>query len=328
MKKKSRTIALGSIILYTSVLCIMSLFGSTAYFHFGDPQYTCVSCHEMAEVHSEWSQSAHSSMHCRNCHGGSLTLDIHAVESHLNRVVQHFTGDPEKPINLSEHDVMNIHQSCQNCHPNTFEQWQNSEHATTYAQIFLDEKHNNMEVPANDCLRCHGMFHEGSIENLMTPLDKEGPWELLDPKKNDLPTIPCLACHQVHTSETSSIAHFFDERAGSHFRADQLPYPDIFHKDEKIETSTDSRQRLCVQCHAPDATHQLGTSDDKTPAGVHQGLSCIDCHSPHRLSARESCNTCHSIDTNCKLDVEKMDTSFLHRSSKNDIHTVSCQDCH
>jgi len=329
MKKRIKSIIRTAILLYIPVVCIMFLLGSTTYFHFGDPQYTCVSCHEMDEVHALWEKSAHSSLHCRSCHGGSLTLDIHAIESHLNRVVQHFTGETDKTIKLSERDVMNIHNSCRDCHPNTFKQWQEGAHSTTYAQIFLNPAHNKKEVPASDCLRCHGMFHEGSIENLITPLDKDGPWTLVDPAISQQATIPCLACHQVHSDESSiSAAQFFDEREGLHFQADRLPKPDIFHNGNKVRTSTDSRQRVCVQCHAPDATHQSGTSDDKTPTGVHEGLSCIDCHSPHQLSAKESCNSCHSVQTNCKLNVETMDTTFFNPASKHDIHTVSCKDCH
>ena len=74
--------------LYCGVFIATSALGGLAYFHFGDPQQTCASCHEMTSVHSDWSVSSHRTVHCRNCHGGSLTLDVHAIESHLNRVVR------------------------------------------------------------------------------------------------------------------------------------------------------------------------------------------------------------------------------------------------
>jgi hypothetical protein len=32
--------------------------------------------------------------------------------------------------------------------------------------------------------------------------------------------------------------------------------------------------------------------------------------------------------SNCRLDVEKMDTTFASKTSKHDIHRVKCADCH
>ena len=64
------------------------------------------------------------------------------------------------------------------------------------------------------------------------------------------------------------------------------------------------------------------------PAGVHEGLSCLDCHTSHSNSAKASCATCHPSDSHCGLDVEKMDTSFLSTASKHNIHFVACGDCH
>ncbi len=42
---------------------------------------------------------------------------------------------------------------------------------------------------------------------------------------------------------------------------------------------------LCTQCHAPNAAHEAGSQDDRTPAGVHEGLSCIACHANHSNDA-------------------------------------------
>ncbi len=50
----------------------------------------------------------------------------------------------------------------------------------------------------DDWLRCHAMHFEGSIRDLVTPVDTHGPWRLLDSKLTDQPAIPCLACHQMH----------------------------------------------------------------------------------------------------------------------------------
>jgi len=331
---KIRHVLLGSAgvwVLYLVVIAASTALGGMTYFHFGNPQHTCASCHEMSGVHSDWSASAHRTLHCRECHGGSLTLDVHALRSHINRVVQHFTGDPARPIRLAERDVLRAHESCRNCHPQAYADWQSSRHTTTYERIFLHPDHNRAELPADDCLRCHGMFFDGEMAALVAPLNKTGPWKLKDPAKAAQPAIPCLACHQIHTpAGQSRPPHFYDRREQAYFTADLLPVATIRQAGQAVKVSLDPRQRLCVQCHAPSAKsgHQLGSSDDRTPVGVHAGLSCLDCHRAHTSSARDSCAACHPANSHCGLDVEKMDTTHLSLTSRHNIHSVACQDCH
>lgn len=333
MKRLPARFSLAALGLYAAVFVAASAVGSMSYFHFGNPQSTCASCHEMGANHADWSQSAHRSLHCRHCHGGSLTLNIHALEAHVNRVVQHVAGDLSQPIRLAERDVLHAHQSCQACHPQSFADWQSSRHATTYARIFLDPEHNKAEQLADDCLRCHGMFYHRGIGELVTPLDTKGPWTLQDPAKATHPAIPCLACHQIHTSASEAPptrVHFYDCRDERYFAATSLPAPEMKDGDRPIRRTTDARARLCTQCHAPSLSqfHRPGTGDDRTPRGVHEGLSCLDCHRPHTMSARASCSSCHAKKSNCGLDVEKMDTTFFNQASRHDIHTVACRDCH
>ena len=90
----------------------------------------------------------------------------------------------------------------------------------------------------------------------------------------------------------------------------------------------DRRQALCYQCHAPLSSAQVGSGDDRTAMGVHEGLSCLACHQKHAQLTRASCSTCHPRLSNCGLDVEKMDTTFANLKSKHDIHWVKCIDCH
>lgn len=314
--------------LYGGVFLVSTALGGLAYFHFGDPHTTCASCHEMTGVHSAWSASSHASVHCRACHGGALTLDLHALRSHVNRVVRHFAPAEDPVIRLKPEHVLAVHASCRSCHPQAFADWQSSKHATTYARIFLDPAHNRLEPPAADCLRCHGMFFPGDIADLVTPTRDARGWALTRTETATQPAIPCLACHQVHAAATGSIASFYDRRERAHVPSSLLPVPAVFRGDQPVKVSRDPRQRVCLQCHAPDAAHQLGTSDDRTPAGVHAGLSCRDCHGSHATTAPASCGACHPADSHCGLDVEKMDTTFLSPSSRHNIHTVSCTDCH
>jgi hypothetical protein len=318
-----------SVVLTGGVFVAASLVGGLAYFHFGNPRETCASCHEMTSVHSDWSVSPHRTIHCRNCHGGSLTLDVHALESHLDRIVQHFTGDRNQPVRLKEKHVAGLTASCRECHPQAYADWQSSRHATTYARIFLDPQHNRTAPPTNDCLRCHGMFYQGDITTLVSHQDAGSPWTLRDPAKASQSAIPCLACHEVHApAGASQVASFFDHRERTHFAANVLAVPAIYQGERAVRVSRDPRARVCLQCHAPAATHQLASSDDRTPAGVHEGLSCRDCHWSHTESAKASCSACHPADSHCGLPVESMDTTFLTATSKHNIHTVGCVDCH
>jgi hypothetical protein len=315
--------------LLPAVFLLACGVGSMAWFHFGNPNNTCASCHEMAGVHSAWSESSHRTLHCRNCHGGSLTLDVHALRAHVNRVVQHFRRSPDDVIRLNEDHVLALQEACRACHPQSFADWQTSRHSATYARVFLDATHNKTEQLAPDCLRCHGMFFDGAIEALVTPVSTTGPWALKDAAKANQPAIPCLACHQVHTPAAGfQSAHLYVRREHAHLSADLLPITPIVQGDHVVKVSADPRQRLCTQCHAPNAFRELASSDDRTPAGVHEGLSCLDCHSSHSNSPKASCANCHPTDSHCGLDVAKMDTTFLSTASKHNIHFVACGDCH
>ena len=111
------------LVVYGGVFIALCAVGGLGYFHFGNPQSTCASCHEMTGVHSGWQTSAHRTIHCRDCHGGSLTLDFHALQSHVDRLVRHFTGDPNQPVKLQEKHVAALQESCRACHPQASAGW-------------------------------------------------------------------------------------------------------------------------------------------------------------------------------------------------------------
>jgi RNase P subunit RPR2 len=95
-----------------------------------------------------------------------------------------------------------------------------------------------------------------------------------------------------------------------------------------VRISPDVRQALCYQCHAPLVTRAVGSGDDRTAIGVHEGLSCFACHERHGMKTRASCSTCHPQLSNCGLNVETMDTTFKDARSPHNIHFVKCVDCH
>jgi hypothetical protein len=120
----------------------------------------------------------------------------------------------------------------------------------------------------------------------------------------------------------------FDRREQDYVALSRLPLPQIFEGTRFVKISPDQRQALCYQCHAPSATAQAGSGDDRTPIGVHEGLSCFACHEQHGEQTRASCATCHPQLSNCGLDVETMDTTFKSAKSPHNVHTVKCIDCH
>jgi len=121
---------------------------------------------------------------------------------------------------------------------------------------------------------------------------------------------------------------FFDRRTQSGIAVELLSVPQTMDGERKIRMSPDKRQALCYQCHAPWTASLVGTGDDRTPMGVHEGISCLACHDPHRGSTRASCSTCHPKMSNCNRDVETMDTSFFNKESKHNVHWVKCAGCH
>ena len=121
---------------------------------------------------------------------------------------------------------------------------------------------------------------------------------------------------------------FYDRRSQMHIRAEQLLIPAVFDTARPVKTSPDPRQGLCYQCHAALASGAIGSGDDRTPMGVHEGLSCFACHQGHQQNTRASCANCHPRLSNCGIDVEKMDTTFANAKSRHNIHIVKCIDCH
>lgn len=306
----------------------------------------CARCHEIGPAYERWRMSSHRGVACTKCHGDAWTTDIQFHLTNLHRLRTHAAGDvPEKPRLLGQ-NVLDMQARCQTCHPNEFAAWQNGPHSVTYASIFLDRQHNRDRHLMDDCLRCHGMHYEGDIRSLVTPLDRQGPWQLVRADLAQQPAIPCLGCHSVHRTGEPLKGHvrkgnvaskeeihrpslaLFDRRAQEPLPVKELPVPSVYEGGRQIKMSPDPRQALCYQCHAPLATMQVKSGDDRTPIGVHEGLSCLACHDKHRQTTRASCSNCHPRLSNCGIDVEKMDTTFLRPSSPNNIHFVKCADCH
>jgi hypothetical protein len=297
----------------------------------------CARCHEIRGNFDSWSKSSHRKVNCTECHDSSLAANV-------RRVSRHAKGDVPERVHLALDDALQMVARCQRCHQQEFAQWRSGPHSTTYARLFMDPEHNRKRRLMDDCLRCHGMHFQGGIAGVVEPVNTTGPWQLKDPRLVNSPAIPCLACHSIHREgeplakrERGMAAkqetfrpslYIMDRRTRMNLTVQYLPVPAMLEGERTVKMSPDRRQALCYQCHAPLATRQVASGDDRTPVGVHEGLGCLSCHQKHGQMTRASCADCHPRLSNCGLDVEKMDTTFASKSSTHNIHFVKCADCH
>jgi hypothetical protein len=336
--------------LSLTALLLMVLFVGYLGWNSARPERTCASCHEIVPSMEIWQQSAHREVQCMDCHGSALSNGLHSLKEKTGMFFSHFREErPGEKVGLDEAGVLGVMRACVDCHRDEYAAWQAGGHSATYADIFLNEKHNSMERPYPDCFRCHGMYYDQSISDLVEPISTTGPWNLKAPGKADQPVIPCLACHPIHM-ENTPMAHpasmddpnaiFYEREERNpltglylradrmHLRADMLLKSQLYHGQEEVLVSDDPLQRICIQCHSPNWAHQAGTEDDRTPVGVHEGISCRACHRGHSNDPRNACKTCHPAVTSCGRDVMTMNTTYLNRESPNDIHFMFCTDCH
>jgi Cytochrome c554 and c-prime len=324
------------------------VWGASMYYtsNFGSG---CANCHEMAEFVHGAHASTHRGVNCGQCHENNLATKLRHIRAHI-------TGNVPEAIRLRDVDALAMTASCQRCHQQEYSSWHAGPHSATYRQIFADPRQNTQRRLMDDCFRCHGMHFDGALRDLVQPTDLRGRWRIVRPGFADQPTMPCVACHWIHRegspstkpAERISVAGsafddslaFFDRRERMHFAAAALSLPQVYDQGAPVKMSPDQRQSLCYQCHAPRlpdagtpaAEHgwgpQAGSGDDRTPMGVHEGLSCFACHNGHGENARASCKTCHGKMSECGMDVEKMDTTYSSAASQHNIHWVRCIDCH
>ena len=332
-----------------AALAVVGIFGlaGTSWYYGGDDGMGCARCHEIRPMVEAWTRSSHRRIACKDCHGSSFTADLRMHVKNIERVWLHARGRSPEQIHVRHQDVAPLVARCAACHAQEAADWGSGPHGAPYAAIFLDPRHNAEQQLMDDCLRCHATHFEGGIRDLVTPLDRKGPWRFVRASDASLPAVSCLACHQVHRQgapygarqdraavegrdqeiAAPSLA-FYDRRAFEHVGLDRLPMPVMHDGDRVVKTSPDRRQALCYQCHAPRAGNQVFSGDDRTPTGVHEGLSCAACHAKHGQTTRASCAACHPRLSNCGIEVETMDTTFRSRASRHDVHRVACLDCH
>lgn len=299
-------------ILAGALVCCIPLY--TAWNRM-DPNYTCARCHEVAATCHLWRSSAHANVACIDCHGTAFSGGLPTAMEKLNMVYTHFTTKKtNEDIHLSEKQALDVANRCATCHQAEDAAWKSGAHSATYKDIFLDTAHNRMEKPYWDCFRCHGMYYDGTINDLMSFTGSPEEWTIKDKAQQDHPTILCLSCHQVHAEQKRAKAYkeqTEEERTLSlaspqespaalyvrtdkrHLKASNLQKPTIYKGDSTVNLSDDAPTRLCIQCHSPNGRHQAGTEDDMTPLAHYEGMSCTACHDPHSNKLKNSYQNVH-----------------------------------
>ncbi len=343
---KNRRWSRFAILLGAAAVAALVAVPGVSFFYESTAGETCARCHEIRPMYDLWRASTHRSVGCKECHGSAI-FDMQFHLTNFRRVITHVKGELPEQIGLRYVDVQNMMERCRSCHRQEFADWQAGPHSITYEKIFLDKDHNSKRLLMDDCLRCHGMHFQGAVRDLVTPVSRKGPWQLKNSAMAGQPVIPCLTCHAMHRQGKPlgkpavkpvkpgpgqelfrPSLSLFDRREFEHIPNAGLPLPRMLETGRAVKVSPDQRQALCYQCHAAMAARQVGSGDDRTPVGVHEGISCLACHQKHRQTTRVSCADCHPRLSNCGIDVEKMDTTFLNVNSAHNVHFVKCEDCH
>lgn len=244
--------------------------------------------------------------------------------------------------------------SCQACHPREWSDWSRSGHAMTLSAQLLNSEHNSSELLDQTCLKCHSPeLGTEKIENIVQPVDTKGPWHLVGQYANagDLPAISCLACHQPHTERSADqkptgdfgdestffrgvtapqVTNLFIFDAAAQKHVDPAPIAPVMNGNQPLPITQSRANGLCYTCHAteraesnlfevdkpPEGDNGVGTGDDRTLTGAHQGLQCVTCHMPggsHTFNPMNSCGQCHGsgTTTTASLDyVTQVRTSY------------------
>jgi len=268
------------ILSYLVLLGVAGAIGGFCRFEYGDPNRTCTLCHEIRGSQERMAGSVHRDVNCKDCHGGTFE----AFADNAKRALKHLKGaDCSKFGNsfmLSEKQVAEMCGRCAKCHRAEAAQWKASGHGKPASVFLQDEKHNAAWKPADHCLRCHGMFLAGDMNEIVRRTDL-----------GSQPAVPCLACHTMHAKDSLRL---FSRADGTSYAAKSLSMQKIVERDggREIRRAGDARTRLCVNCHAANAEGIAGSGDDRTPLGAQEGMGCMDCHSGHGKKADAARGRC------------------------------------
>lgn len=267
------------ILIFVAVFAIAAVVAGLARFEFAPPEKTCILCHELKDTHKRWGESAHKDVNCKSCHGRTLEC----LGDNLKRVCKHFTAKDHSRIGfqmcLSEAQIDRITERCIVCHRAEGAQWMRSGHSSPAEKFLTNTVHNAAWKPSDICLKCHGMFLEGDIENVIGRKGLSTEWKMKKAEQGKRASVPCLACHNIHGGKNLS---FYLRGDKTSIPAETLHIRELKTADGKpVLRGSDAASRLCTQCHAANAEGIAGSGDDPSLKCKPNGKGCLDCHKVH-----------------------------------------------
>ncbi|MBI1380476.1 MAG: hypothetical protein GC161_05235 [Planctomycetaceae bacterium] len=138
---------------------------------------------------------------------------------------------------------------CQSCHAEVYEEWSRSQHADSWTGA--EVRALSMEFANQDCIDCHAP----------APIFQSGIGNRVQPRAvRQVQGVDCIACHVLPGGGVAGT--IADERAAC----------------RPVVRAELASPEYCAACH-----NQHGTVDQwRATRFAADGVSCIDCHMPHR----------------------------------------------
>lgn len=138
---------------------------------------------------------------------------------------------------------------CQSCHEEVYEEWSRSQHADAWTGA--EVRALSMDFANQDCIDCHAP----------APIFQSGIGNRVQPRAvRQVQGVDCIACHVLPGGGVAGT--ITDERAAC----------------RPVARAELSSPEYCAGCH-----NQHGTVDQwRATRFAADGVSCIDCHMPHR----------------------------------------------
>ncbi|MBO8169939.1 MAG: NapC/NirT family cytochrome c [Thermoanaerobacteraceae bacterium] len=293
------------LLIFTSGLLIIILFGLAVRLEAEFPGDFCLSCHEMQPEYYTWKASAHSRMACTRCHAGATWKSrLEYKVKTFKQLYAYLTKSYYLPINMQE-DLDN--EVCLSCHTV-------NRVVTASGDITLPHERHITKVEVA-CTECHMGIAHGNIAMRQLTLDGSftawtaaaGQAQMV--RKNIVPQMStCMDCHK--SKEISLECEACHTRIGN---PESHQVPDWTSKHGKL-----AKENLdnCINCHSY-ASSDLNLEDptggtvNKAAEYSRRNPFCADCHdmlppshqggdwmSDHGKAAKpnsEPCLVCHSV---------------------------------
>lgn len=288
MPHRRRNVTIAAVLLLTPLVALAVWIGIDATFMPG-----CASCHLTAEFGQQTSASAHSTVECASCHGGSTVLS--RVEFGANQVLGMHLSVVEVDPTLAAVGA----DRCNACHAQVS--------AGITEANGLRVKHSVCGT-GQTCTDCHSTTAHGSAVSWPRTVTMEMCYDCH--AKTEGPT----ECDTCHTDRLPS-----ERVSSSTFQVTHGPNHEQTHGMGRMSTCTPCHdESKCEGCHGSGVPHdarflsrhgKLALGSDAKCTSCHLKQFCNDCHGtqmPHpdtfmakhpdlvEQFGQDSCNRCHA----------------------------------